>query len=169
FSLAMPGTRPSEWMSDTFPGGIAADQPGGDVARLLELAQRLVVGGRNGQPPVRMHLVLDLAVAVGPFPAAANNNGRCPHQLVELGECLPGVLVAVDCQDHALREVGLFGAVAVPEAAMGGQKTTGRGVCAARRASSVATSTMKLSPPVSAAGVMRNGFSWSSKNDRMET
>src|SRR5262249_40619380 len=115
FPLTMPGTRPSEWMSDTFPAGIAADQPGGDVARLLELAQRLVVGGRNGQPPVRMQLVFDLAVAVGPFSAAANNNGRCSEQLFELGECLPRVLVAVDRQDHPLREVGLFGAVAVPE------------------------------------------------------
>ena len=39
---------------------------------------------------------------------------------------------------------------------MGGQKTTGRGSLAARRASSSATSTRNFRPPVSGVGLMRN-------------
>src|SRR5262245_47074565 len=59
--------------------------------------------------------------------------------------------------------------VGLAKVAIGGQKTTGFGDVAARRASSSAASIKNLRPPDSPVGVMRNGFSSSSKKPRRET
>ena len=73
-------------------GGVAADQLGGQRARLVEQGQLLDRGRGLLQPPVQMHLRLDLAgLVVDPFAAALDHDGGRAEQGFELARAASGV------------------------------------------------------------------------------
>jgi hypothetical protein len=114
-ALAMPTSGPADGMNDGDIARVAADQPGGQLARSLEQRQ-LLAGCRLSQAPMGVQFVMAFACLwIGPSPTGAHDNGGAAEDLLQLvaGRCWIGV--KLDREDGALDDVGLGGAAAVAE------------------------------------------------------
>ena len=104
--LAMPASRPADRVNNRDVGAVAADQLGGQLARLLEHVVFFRRGRRLIQPPVQMQLRLDLAgFGVRPFAARRNDNGRRAENGLKGLPRLLRVLVAFDAEGNTLVQV----------------------------------------------------------------
>ena len=114
-------------MADRLVGWIAADEPGGKVAGLLELGQVCTASG-HAQPPVQVQLVLYLAGrGIGPLAAARHHEGCGAEYLVQLGLGLLRLLIAFDRKGEPLRKIAFRACSLFVNTAIGGQKTIGLG------------------------------------------
>jgi hypothetical protein len=102
--LAVPAARPADRMANWLVRRVAADDPGREIASLLQLG-KIAVACRPGEPPVDVKLVIVLAAAVSPATAALYHDRGWSEYLLQCFPRLLWVFIALDGQRQAFGDV----------------------------------------------------------------